>query len=126
MNVFNIRKKNGEIVEFEADEALTVAEIMEACGEAEEEKNPVLDQLVSLVATLKEQGGAKAPVVNVTTPKMEPPIVNVAAPIMPPAAAAVMSSMPSDMPKDWKRASLTITEWDKHGRVKSMNLEKIF
>lgn len=27
---------------------------------------------------------------------------------------------------DWKRAAITITEWDNHGRVKTMNLEKIF
>lgn len=27
---------------------------------------------------------------------------------------------------DWKRATITITSWDDHGRVKAMNLEKIF
>lgn len=38
----------------------------------------------------------------------------------PAPAAAVPAKL------DWKRATLTITEWDNHGRVKTMNLEKIF
>jgi hypothetical protein len=102
MKNYSIRKKNGETVDIESEDTLSIAELMDLCSEPQESKPDTTGSaLVDLVSHLKAQAEKPAPV----------------APALPVAPAAEPKA-------DWRRAKVTITDWDKHGRIAGMDIEK--
>ena len=106
MSTFSIRKRNGETVELESEDALTLDEIRELCGEEAVEKNPMLDRLAELVEHLKNQPPPPAPIVHVAS----------ASPTFLPAPAAAAK------PNDYY---ITIESRNKDGRPESFRIKTV-
>lgn len=102
MKTYSIKKKNGETVEIESEDTLSISELMDLCSEPQETKPDATGSaLVDLVSHLKAQAEKPAPV------------------------AAAVPVPPASAPQaDWRRAKVTITDWDKHGRIAGLDIEK--
>ena len=109
MSTFQLRKKNGEILEVEADEVLSFEDICELCGEQPDpQRNAMLEQLCCLVEAIKGQKQPPAPVVNVA-----------------PAPAPIVNIPNHGKPTVTPGFLIDVTERGKDGRVKAFRVTPI-
>ena len=78
--IYPIRRKNGEVIELEADDVLSVEDIL-ALAEEDSGAKAVNERIDRLAALVGEVASRPPPAITYQAPASPAPIVNVAAPV---------------------------------------------
>jgi hypothetical protein len=110
--IYPIRRKNGEVIELEADDVLSVEDIL-ALAEEDSGAKAVNERIDRLAALVGEVASRPPPAITYQPPASPAPIVNVAAPVNGASAGS---------PIAW---NCSVTKRDSDGRIADFTFKAV-